>query len=116
MKQPASYIRYLFFITAIALVFLAAGSFMSMNRNPEMRIIYIIYAMLILGDALAMLICGLYIHGKIKMIFWLAIIVLGLNIILTIFDQFGLVDFLSLPLNLITLIPLLSLRKEFLPR
>ncbi len=116
MKQLASYVSYLFFITAIALTILAAGSFMRVNENPDMRIIYVLYAVLMLGDALAMLVCGLYINRKIKMIFWFAVIILGLNIILTIFDQFGLADLLFVLLNLITLAPLLVLRKEFLPQ
>jgi hypothetical protein len=114
MRQLVINIRYLFFVTAIALVFLAAGSFMRTNNNPNMLIVYAVYATLMLGDALVMLVCGLYINRKIKMVFWFAVIVLSLNIILTIFDQFGLIDFIFVLLNLITLIPLLVLRKEFL--
>ncbi len=116
MKQFASYIKYLFFVTAIALAILAAGSFMRVNEDPDMHIIYVLYAVLMVGDALAMLVCGLYINRKIKMIFWFAVIILGLNIILTIFDQFGLIDLLFVLLNLITLAPLLVLCKEFLPQ
>lgn len=108
------YIKYLFFITAVLLAVLGLGSFMRVNTNPEMMIVYALYALLFFGDAIAMLVCGLYINRKIKPIFWFAVTVLSLNIILTIFDQFGLVDFLFLLLNLITLIPLLVLRKELL--
>ena len=67
-----------------------------------------------LGDGMAMLICGLYFNRQIK-IFRFAVILLSLNIILVIFDQFGLVDLLFLLLNVITLIPLLIFRKEFSP-
>ncbi|MBI5963193.1 MAG: hypothetical protein HY863_06945 [Chloroflexi bacterium] len=116
MKQFASYIKYLFFVIATALIFLAAGSFMRVNKNPDMLIVYAVYAMLMLGDALAMLICGLYIDRKTKSVFWFAIIILGLNIFLTIFDQFGLIDLIFVLLNLVTLAPLLVLRKEFLPQ
>lgn len=114
--RPVSYVRYLFFFTAILLVVLAAVSLMRINPNPQMTAVYVVYAVLMFGDAAAMLICGLYIDKKMKTIFWFAVTALGLNIILTVFDQFGLVDFLFALLNLITLIPLIVLRKEFLPQ
>jgi lysylphosphatidylglycerol synthetase-like protein (DUF2156 family) len=89
---------------------------MRVDPNSDMKIMYTVYAVLMLGDALAMLICGLYINRQKKAVYWFAVIVLSLNIILTIFDQFGLIDFLFVLLNIITLIPLLVLRKEFLPQ
>ncbi len=109
-------VRYLFFITAIALVILSAGSFMRDNPNPGMKIMYNVYAILMLGDAVAMLICGLYINRQMKVVYWFAVIVLALNIVLTIFDQFGLIDFLFVLLNVVTLVLLFVLRKEFLPQ
>ena len=109
-------VQYLFFISAIALVILSAGSFMRVDPNSNIKIVYIVYAVLMLGDAAAMLICGLYINRQIKGVYWFAVIVLALNIVLTIFDQFGLIDFLFVLLNIITLIPLLVLRKEFFPQ
>jgi len=112
----ASWVHYLFFITAIALVILGAGSFLRVDPKPDMKIIYAVYGILMLGDALAMLICGLYINRQIKTVYWFAVTVLSLNIILTIFDQFGLIDFLFSLLNVITLTLLLFLRKEFLPQ
>lgn len=112
----ALFVRYLFFITAIVLLVFGAGSFMRMNGNPDMKIIYGIYAVLMFGDAIAMLICGLYINRQMKAIFGFAVMVLSLNIVLTIFDQFGLIDLLFLLLNVITLVALLVFRKEFLPQ
>ena len=109
-------VRYLFFISAVALVILSAGSFMRVDPNSNMKIMYIVYAVLMLGDAAAMLICGLYINRQIKVIYWFAVIVLSLNIILTICDQFGLVDLLFVILNTSTLGLLVNLRKEFLPQ
>lgn len=109
-------LRYLFFITALALAILGAGSFMRVNQNPDMKIMYAIYAFLMFGDGLAMLVCGFYIHRQIKAIYWFAVIVLSLNIVLTIFDQFGWIDFLFLLLNVITLAALFVRRKELLPQ
>ena len=108
--------RYLFFLTAIILVVLAAGSFMRVNENTNLMIAYAVYGVLMFGDAIAMLVCGLYINKKMNLVFWFAVILLSLNIILTLFDQFGLADLLFSLLNLITLVPLLIFRKEFLPQ
>ncbi len=109
-------VRSLFFITTTALIVLGAGTFMRLDNNPSMKIIYVIYAVLMFGDALAMLLCGLYITQQPRLIYGFAVIVLSLNIVLTIFDQFGMIDLLFSLLNLATLIPLLLFRKEFLPR
>ena len=97
--------RVLFFFTAAIL-----RSFM----GSDLRI-YIVYSILMAVDAACMFVCGLFLNRKIELIFWFAVTLLSLNIILTIFDQFGLADFLFLFLNLITLVPLLIFRKEFLP-
>jgi len=110
------FVRYLFFVTAIVLGVFGAVSFMRDNPNPEIKIMYNVYGFLMIGDAIAMLVCGLYVNRQIKPVFWFAVIVLGLNIVLSIFDQFGLVDFLFLLLNVITLALLLVLRKEILPQ
>jgi hypothetical protein len=111
-----SCVRYLFFITVVVLSVLGAGILMRVNDNPDMKIVYVIYALLMFGDAIAMLVCGLYIGRRVQAIYWFAVIVLGLNIILTIFDQFGLIDLLFSLLNVFTLAGLLISRKEFLPQ
>ncbi len=106
--------RVLFFLTTAILAALTILSFLRAFMGTDLRI-YIIYSVLMAGDAACMLICGLFLNRKIKPIFWFAVTLLSLNIILTIFDQFGLADFLFLLLNLITLIPLLIFRKELVP-
>ncbi|MBI5353265.1 MAG: hypothetical protein HZB50_11550 [Chloroflexi bacterium] len=116
MKRLIPYTGYLFFITAIILVFLSAGSFMRISGDPNVKVAYIVYAVLMFSDAIAMLICGLYINRRVKIIYWFAVIVLSLNIMLSIFDQFGLADFLFVMLNIVTLIPLIVYRKDFLPQ
>jgi hypothetical protein len=117
MKSSLTVIpRYLFFVTASALVVFGIGSFMRDDPNLSIKLMYNLYAVLMLGDAIAMLVCGLYINRHIKTIFWFAVVVLGLNIVLTLFDQFGLIDLLFSLLNIITLTILLALRKELLPQ
>ena len=109
-------VRYLLFVTAIELVIFSVGSLVRISDNPELKNIYIIYAVLMFGDALVMAVCGFYIEKKIKAIYWLAVVVLSLNIVLTIFDQFGLIDFLFSFLVAMILGALYILRKELLPQ
>jgi len=116
MKRLVPYTGYLFFITAIILVFLSAGSFMRTGGNPNLEVTYIVYAVLMFGDAIAVLVCGIYINRRVKIIYGFAVIVLSLNIMLPIFDQFGFVDLLFVMLNILTLVPLLVYRKDFLPQ
>ena len=105
-------VRNLFLLTALVLFIFAAGSFARTAQNQ----IYLLYAVLMLVDAVVMLVCGLYINRKVKLIFWFAVSALALNIFLTIFDQVGLADILFALLNLITLVMLFMSRKEFLPQ
>jgi hypothetical protein len=109
-------VQYLFFFTAIVLMALGVGSMFRGDPNPNMKLVYMIYAVLMFGDALAMLACGLFVRARKTATFWFAVTLLGLNILLTIFDQFGLVDLLFVLLNAFTLGLLLVLRKEFLPQ
>ena len=107
--------QYLFLFTAAILVVFGVGSFMRINENPNQVVLYSIYALLMFGDAALMLICAFQLHRKKKQVYRFAVIVLTLNIVLTIFDQFGFIDLLFLLLNLITLIVLFIARKEFNP-
>jgi len=66
-----------------------------------------------LADSAALLVCGLLMKRPGKSIFWLAAGVLGVNILLTIADQFGLIDLLFLLLNIITLVMLIKSRRGF---
>jgi lysylphosphatidylglycerol synthetase-like protein (DUF2156 family) len=116
IRKSATFVKYLFFITAIILAVFGTGSFMRVNAKPGMVIVYILYAVLMFGDAVAMLILGLYINRQMKPIYWAAVIILSLNIILTVFDQFGVIDLLFLLLNVVILVVLIVLRKELLPQ
>jgi len=111
--NPSLLVRYLLIFTAAILFILGAATFMRTNANPDMKVMYLIYAVLMLGDGVAMLVSGLLINKQKKQIYWFAVIVLSLNIILTIFDQFGMIDFLFVLLNAVTLFFLLRFRKEF---
>ena len=116
IRKFTPFVWHLFFLTAIILAVLAAGTLIRINEDRGMAAVYTLYAVLMFGDAIAMLVCGLYINRQIRLIYWFAVVVLGLNIVLTIFDQFGLIDLLFLLLNLLTLALLLASRRHFLPQ
>jgi len=113
ISNPAAFAKHLFIILAAALDILAIGSFMRINNNPDKAIMYATYSFLMFVDAAAMLICAFWINKRKKQIHQFAVIVLALNIILTIFDQFGVVDLLFVLFNAFTLYVLLAFREEF---
>lgn len=114
--NPSLLVCCLLIFTAAILFILGATTFMRTNANPDMKVMYSIYAILMLGDGATILVSGLWINKQKKQIYWFAVIVISLNIILTIFDQFGLIDLLFVLLNVITLFFLLHYRKELLPQ
>jgi hypothetical protein len=117
MKHPlTSLVWYSFFFTALVLAGFGINSLMRFSPDPNLKGIYMVYGILMFGDALAMLLCGLFINRRFTAVFWFAVTVLSLNIILTIFDQFGLIDLLFVMLNASTLGLVVNFRKEFLPQ
>jgi hypothetical protein len=115
-RNLPAFVQYLFFFTAIVLMALGVGSIFRAGPSPDMKLICMVYAILMFGDALAMLACGLLIRARRTFIFWSAVTLLSLNIILSIFDQFGLVDLLFVLLNAFILGLLIIIRREFLPQ
>ena len=116
MKLHASDLtRYFLVFTVMILAVFAVGSLMRINENPEFRFLYAFYALAMFGDALAMLFCIWMLNKRMKFAFEASVFVLALNIPLTIFDQFGVMDLLFVLLNLAALIALIKARKEFFP-
>lgn len=111
--KPLPLLRSLFFFTAVVLLTFGAGTLMRINQNPGRMNLYLVYAMMMFVDSAAMFVCGLLIARKRKPFFWLAAWVVGLNILMTIADQFGVVDFLFLLLNIMIFVFLFKTRREF---
>ena len=106
--------RYFFLFTFVVLVMFGIGSLLRIVDSPDHANIYVLYALAMFGDAVAILFCALQLNKRTNLVFRLSLFVLVLNIILTIFDQFGLVDLLFVLLNLVTLVFLIIARKEFI--
>lgn len=107
--------RYFLLFTVAVLVVFGVGSLMRIGGNPGRTGLYVFYALTMFGDAVAMLFCVWLLTKRMTFAFHLSVLVLALNIFLTIFDQFGLVDLLFVLLNLAALTALILARKEFLP-
>lgn len=112
---PFELTRNLFFLTAALLVAFGIGSLMRIEANPARAGLYAFYAALMFLDAAFMVFCAFQLHKGTKFIFYFSVFVLAMNILPTIFDQFGLIDLLFVMLNIVALVSLVLARREFLP-
>jgi hypothetical protein len=93
----------------ISLARLAQG-----NSPNQMMIMKGIIAGLMFGNAAAMLICGLLLAKRQKRGYCLAVLVLTINIILSVTDQFGWMDLITMLFDLALLGLLIANRKNFI--
>lgn len=110
------FVRALFYLSAVILSVLTVATLNRSSSLEGMNAWYLVYAVLMFGDAVAMALCAVFMDRKKKMIFWFAVFLLTLNIVLTIFDQFGWADLIFVLLNVVTLMVLLFHRREILPQ
>jgi lysylphosphatidylglycerol synthetase-like protein (DUF2156 family) len=111
--SPIQLARYLFIVAASLLLIFGTGTLLRITQNPDQKVMYLVYAILMFGDAALMFTCGMFI-GRQKRVYWFAIVFLSLNIILTITDQFGIIDFLFLWFNSMILGLLIFARNKLL--
>ena len=84
------------------------------NNLTTPRYILWVIAILMIGNAGAMALSGYGLSKKGKGSYYLAMAVLGINIILTVTDQIGILDWITLIIDLILLSILIAVRKEYL--
>jgi len=84
------------------------------NGYPGKVVMAAVIGVMMFGNALLMLISGLWIGKSRKLSFFFALAVLAINIILTFTDQFGLTDFGTLVIDLTILGLLLAARRYFI--
>ena len=104
----------LFFLNAVIWLVLGVVSLVRMtNGNPDHTITAWIVAILMFGNAGAMLWSGVGIGKQQKRFYYLAVAVLIVNIILTVTDQFGILDLITLVIDLALFGLLIATRKRY---
>jgi len=103
-------------IVAQAMFFLNAAIWMLLSvltlRRMHGSMAWII-AILMAGNASAMFLAGWGIGKRHKWFYYLGIAVLAVNIVLTVTDQFGLLDLLTLLIDVTLLVLLLATRSRY---
>ncbi len=84
------------------------------NNQTAPRLILGVIAVLMVGNAIAMAVSGYVLSQKVRWSYYLAMAVLGINIILTVTDQVGTLDWITLIIDLIILGILIRIREEYL--
>ena len=112
--NPVKTAQILFFVNAA--IWLLIGV-ISMTRilasSSGQHITALVIAILMLGNVGAMLIAGIGIGKRNRWFYYFGILVLLINIILTITDQFGILDFVTLVFDVILLGFLIITRSHF---
>jgi len=104
----------LFFLNVAIWSLLGVSTLVRMaDRNTGHAITGWIIALLMFGNAGAMLWAGVGIGKRQKRFFYFAVAVLAINIILTVTDQFGLLDLITLMFDLVLLGLLIATRKRY---
>ncbi len=79
-------------------------------RDSDYRYYYTVFA---LGNAAVLAILGYYMNKRLKWAYWGALSILGVNILLTITDQMGWIDFTYLFVAMVLFIMVMNTDKEF---
>ena len=104
----------LFFTNAaIWLVFGVVSLIRMGSGNPDFMITALIIAVLMFGNVGAMLVCGIGIRTRRRLFYYLAIVVLAINIVLTFTDQVGAFDVITVVVDLLLLGLLIATRKLY---
>ena len=107
--QPA---RYLLLLISAFLSVLSILTLTRLGERPGMVGWYAIYSILMLIDSVVVLACYFRLKQRSQRVFQVSMLVVLLNMILTIFDQIGIVDVIFIVLNIIALILFYMARKE----
>ena len=115
MNKLARTAQTLFVLNAAIWLALGVYTLIRMaGRYPGQLFVWIV-GLLMFGNALAMLISAFGLGKPQRRFFYFALGVLLVNILLTFTDQFGLLDLLTLLLDLVLLAILLVIRQSYWP-
>ena len=91
----------LFYLNTVIWLTLAVAFLIRMtSRHPDQMLSNLIVTSLMVANALAMLVCGLGLSRGSIWFYLLALAILAVNILLSVADQFGLLDFITLVIDL----------------
>jgi hypothetical protein len=114
LNQRIKISQILFYLNSLIWVGLGIFSLARVSGNTSASPITLwIVALLMFGNAAAMLVNGLILAKRQGIFYIFALVVLGINILLTFTDQFGTLDLITLLIDLILLVMLISVRKAF---
>ena len=109
--------QVLFYLNAVIWSALGVASLLRFDKaNPSFVSTATIIAMMMFGNAGAMVISGIGLGTRRRGFYVLALAVLLINILLTFTDEFGLFDFLTLVLDLAILALLIATGKRYVRR
>lgn len=107
--------QVLFFILgAVWILFGVASLIRLVNNSTNPTVTLWVVAILMFGNAGALLVIGWGIGKQKRLFFYLGIIVLAANIFLTVTDEFGIFDLITLIIDLVLLILLFVTRSRYL--
>ncbi len=107
----------LFFLNAVIWLILGIVSLLRLSRGGPIPVVAaLVIAILMFGNAGAMGISGIGLGTQRRGFYYLALAVLLVNIVLTFTDQVGVLDFLTLALDLALLGLLIATRKRYVSR
>lgn len=111
---PVIAAQAMFFLNAAIWLLFGVFSLVRMAaRNPDQAMTVWIVAILIYGNVGAMLWAGIGLGKQRKRFYYFAILVLAVNIVLTVTDQFGIFDLITLLIDLALLGFLIATRKRY---
>ncbi len=114
-NRPVAIAQALFFVNAGIWLVIGALTLVRVGGSDANRAITVgIIVVLMLGNVGAMLLAGVGLGRRQRRFFYFAIAVLAVNIVLTVTDQFGLLDLITLILDLFLFGLLLATRKAYL--
>jgi hypothetical protein len=116
-NRPLSVSVTLIFILLNALVWLALGTIIAANAHPalpDLPLLKGVMAFLSFANAVILLCLFVFLGKRNRIAYFIALVLLVGSSLLTIFDQFGLVDLVILVINIVPIIFLLKDRTWYL--
>lgn len=111
--NPIRAAQVLFFINAAIWLLFGVISLTRMASSSDQVIAALAVSILMLGNVGAMLIAGIGIGRQNRSLYYFGILVLLINIILTITDEFGVFDLITLMLDVFLLGLLIATRSHY---